>query len=536
MPDWILLLPMLFPVVGALVLHFAVPGVSARTRPWLPIVFLTIEIIAILVNIAPGSHAFTLSVWTLASFAIAFQIDGVTLLFLLAMFVPLIAIWLIAPPLPGFKRVPYGLLPTLVLTGALLVAAAGNALTVYLAWALLDVALFAWRLAYDIEKENALRTFAVSQSAGLVLFAGALLLGGDRAAEGAALVALAFWARLALFPFHWTLPTHGTDTRDLWFARGVPLIAAANLWLRWSTLKVDAPMSLIGTLAAATLLAAAIWIWRAEQPNRAIVVSASHALALLPLAIAFGGDAAPAFALWLALSAVIALALFEMAQRWRAENRNRYPRLIWFAGIISLAGLPLTPAFLGRVGLYVSLWETGQWLLVLLCGLTTMLILAPLWNLGFDLKGAENRQPTRAEYAGLIVITLAFAALALAPTLIAHALAPGMGDAAERALDRVIRTSDTLGVTVGFAMLVLPVIGSYWLRVPARHFHPRPDALLMRAARVIDLDWLERAVTGIGLRMGALARSTSTIAEENPTVWILLAGLWIAIFISIFHS
>jgi hypothetical protein len=539
MPDWILLVPILFPFVGALMLSFYMPSVSSRARFWFPIIFLAVEIIAVLVNIAPGAHALVLSTWTTASFSIALQIDGVTLLLLLTMFVPLIALWLVAPSVPptaGSRRVPYGVLPILVVIGAILIASAGNAITIYFAWTALDVAIFSWRVVYDIEKEGALRTFAVSQSAALVLFAGALMLGSERSADGAALIALAFWARLALFPFQWILPTHGTDLRDLWFARGIPLIAAADLWVRWSTQSIAVSMTLIGTLAAAAIIATSIWVWREEQPNRAVVASVSHAVALVPLAIAFGGDAAPAFALWLTFSAVIAVALFELAQRWRAENRNRYPRLIWFAGIISLAGLPLTPAFLGRVGLYISLWETGQGLLLLLAGLTTALVLAPLWNLGFDLKGAENREPTRAEHTGLIVITLTFVTLSVAPTLIAHALAPGMGDAAEHAIDRVIRTSDTLGIIIGFTLLILPLIGSYLLRVPSRHFHPRAGSLLLRAARLFDLEWFERVVKGIGYRMGTFARSTSTIAEENPTVWILLASLWIAIFISIFHS
>ncbi|HEX7594374.1 MAG TPA: hypothetical protein VF429_09405, partial [Anaerolineae bacterium] len=85
----------------------------------------------------------------------------------------------------------------------------------------------------------------------------------------------------------------------------------------------------------------------------------------------------------------------------------------------------------------------------------------------------------------------------------------------------------------GFAMLFLPIIGSYFLRIPARRFHPRPGSLILRAARLIDLDWLERVLTRVGYQLGALAQSASTIAEENPTVWILFAGLWVAIFISI---
>jgi hypothetical protein len=56
---------------------------------------------------------------------------------------------------------------------------------------------------------------------------------------------------------------------------------------------------------------------------------------------------------------------------------------------------------------------------------------------------------------------------------------------------------------------------------------------LDRLAQLFDLDWLQRTVTAIGYNIGALARGTTTIAEENPTVWILLAGLWVAIVVSI---
>ncbi|MDE3087987.1 MAG: hypothetical protein KGJ80_01205 [Chloroflexota bacterium] len=530
MPDWILLLPILFPLAGALLFPLAARGLPKRIQPQLPIIFLAIEIIAILVNIAPGSHTLVISTFDLAGLSIVFQIDGVTLLLLLTMFVPLVAVWWVAPP-----RSPFRIFSISVSTAAILLSVSGNLISIYFAWTLLDLSIFAWRFADDIERDGAARALALSQLAGLGLFAGALMLDTQPSANGAVLVALAFWARLALFPFHWTLPMRGSDTLDLWFARGVPLLAASSLWLRGSILKLNLPITLIGALAAAAMIAAAIWIWREEQPPRAVVVSVSHALAFVPLAIAFGGAAAPAFALWLALSVAMALALFEISLRWRAENRNRYPRLIWFAGILSLAGLPLTPAFLSRVGVYTSLWESGQWLLLLLAGVTTTLVLAPLWNLGFEIKGAEKREPTRREYAGLAVIVLAGAALALAPMLIAPALAPSVSDSAERAIDRVIRTNDLLGVVIGFTLLVLPVMVSYWLRRAAGRFHPHSGSLIWRAARLIDLEWLERALTSVGYQMGALARGASMIAEENPTVWILFAALWVAIFISIFH-
>ena len=89
MPDWILLLPILFPLAGALVFTLVAPHVSPRARVMLPLIFLIVEIIAILVNIAPGLHALAFSDWSSAALSIAFHLDGVTLLLLLTLFVPL---------------------------------------------------------------------------------------------------------------------------------------------------------------------------------------------------------------------------------------------------------------------------------------------------------------------------------------------------------------------------------------------------------------------------------------------------------------
>jgi hypothetical protein len=36
----------------------------------------------------------------------------------------------------------------------------------------------------------------------------------------------------------------------------------------------------------------------------------------------------------------------------------------------------------------------------------------------------------------------------------------------------------------------------------------------------------------MGYRTGAMVRNVQTIAEENPTVWLLFIALWIAIFIA----
>ncbi|MEW5720849.1 MAG: hypothetical protein AB1817_19645, partial [Chloroflexota bacterium] len=447
-------------------------------RRWLAPSYLAIEIVLVLLNIAPGTHHFAISNWGLASFTIALQMDGVTQLLFLTLFLPLAALWLVAPP-----RQPFDLFPLLGLTAALLLAAADGVVAALIAWTFLDLALFVWRRARDVERTTALRSLAIGLFAGMLFFAGAISL-APRPADGAMLIGLALWARLGLFPFHPLLPTRGADELDLWFARGIPTIAAANLWLHWSAFRVPAPYALIGILAAASLVVAAIWIWRAANATSAVGIGAASALAFVPLSIAYGGDAGVAFALWQILAIAFAFALCEIAQRWGADNRSEYARVAWFLGLLALAGLPLTPAFLGRIGLYVALAESGEWLFLLLTCATTLIVLARLWNLGLGLRGNELRDPTRAEYAGLGLGALAFAALALTPMLLAPAL--GVGESAERALDRVLRTNNVLGVAVGAVALILPIVGAYFLRVLARDYRPSAHSFVARLARVSD--------------------------------------------------
>jgi hypothetical protein len=525
MPEWILLLPILFPIVGALIFKLVLLRLPKYSQ-LLAILFLVLELAAILVNIAPGSHTLVLSAWQAASFSVMLQLDGVTLLVLLAMFVPLIAIWLIAPPQSAF-----GFLPTLVISAAVTLALSASTIAIYIAWAIFDLAIFAWQFAYHNEPGNNLRTLAVSQLAAFGVLMGAVLIVSP--SDAGLWLAIAFWARLAVFPFHWTLPMRGNDAHDLWLARGIPLLAASALWMRWAAFQTQVPSQTIGTLAAIALAAQILWMWREEIPMRAALIGAAYSVSFIPLAVAFDPEASIAYVLWLALSTAVALAFFEMAQRWRAENRNRYSRLLWFAGFFMLTGLPLTPAMLGRLGVYVALWENGQAVLLLWVSIASMWILAPLWNFGFDLKGTDSREPTRIEIAGLIVIGLAILALTIVPILIPYVFSPALGDATNRAIDRVIRTNDFLGVVMSVILLIVPIVASYGLRLLVPMFHVRPNSWLVRLGNFFELDWLERLAINLGTRISGMLSGAVTIAEENPTVWVLFVALWVAIFITI---
>lgn len=531
-PDFIVLIPVLLLPLGAMIIALIAEKISERSRRRLLIALLTLEIVAILLNIAPSSHRIELSTWDLASFSITFQLDGTSLILLLAIFIPIVALQLAAPR--SFDAFTF-----YVLASALALICAGNLLTALFAWTFLDFTLFAWREARGIPHEIAMRALVLGQLAGLVFFAGTILLGTQQNETGAALIALAFWARLGLFPFLWIFPNVDLQTLELASVRGASIVAGASLWLHWDGVKATAPSGLIAWLAGIAFVAALVWIARESEAVEKIAVCVSAASLAAPLAIAFGGDAlvssgqsaAPAFALWIVLGIAFALAMFELGVVWQSDHQTRWPRLYFIAGIFSLAGLPLTPAFLGRVGTYVAMAGNGQAILLLIAVLAMTFALSPLWRIGLALGGSEPREPTGTEHAGMQLLGLTFVVISLAPTVIASAAGQAMSDSANQALNTVIHTNDVIGVSVGFVALVTPIVISFLIARVNWGYHSQWDELTQFAARVIDLDWLARLITAVGRNMSAAAGNLSALAEENPTVWILLVGLWIAIFI-----
>ncbi len=523
-PEFIVLIPVLLLPVSAIVIALITPRLGKPAQHWLPILLLTLVTIAILLNIAPSSHRFELSTWDLASFSITLQLDRVTLILLLAIFVPLTALQLIATrTLDAFAFY--------VLGSATILICAGNLTTIFFAWAFLDLALFAWREARGIAHDIAMRALVLGQLASLVLFMGSIVLSAKQSETGAMLIALAFWARLGLFPFHWIFPNADLETLEIASIRGSAVVAGASLWLRWDSLKVNAPYDLIAWLAAIAFIAALVWIARESEAAEKIAVNISAASIAVPLAIVFGGAAALAFGLWLTLSIAFALAMFELGISWQSDYQSRWSRLYFIAGVVSLAGLPLSPAFLGRAGTYVTMAESGQGILLIIILLATIFLLAPLWRIGMALRGGDPREPTRVEYAGLQTLGLVFVVVTFSPLAIAQALGQATSDSANQAINAVVRTNDVVGVGIGFAVLLTPLVISFLLARVDWGYHPQWEELIAFGTRVIDLDWLARLLAATGQRLSALAVNLSALAEENPTIWILLVGLWIAIFI-----
>jgi NADH:ubiquinone oxidoreductase subunit 2 (subunit N) len=525
--DFLVVVPFLILMIGAIVVALVADKIPEPSRRWLTVGILTSAFAGILINMAPSTHYFAISTWDAASFSIALQFDGISFVLLVAIFLPLIALQLARPAASLDSFAFY------VLAAAILLTCAGNLITMLFAWAFLDLALFAWRESRRIPHDLAMRALILGQLAGLALFAGTILLGAKQTETGALLIALAFWARLGLFPFHWVYPNADLQTLELVAIRGAALAAGASLWLHWNDLGTGLPSGLIASLASVAFIVVIVRLASDPESMDKIATNATNAIAFVPLAVAFNEDAAVALGFWIALSVILALAMFELALMWQPDFQNRWSRLFFIIGIFSIAGIPLTPAFLGRVGAGVALAENGQWLIILISSIALAYALVPLWQIGLRLRGNDLREPTGVEYIGLQLLGLAFVVMSLASTVLAQAIE--QSDSAQAALDLVVRTTDFGGVGIGFFALLAPLVISFGAARVDWGYRAELANVAQWAGRVLDLDWLARWIARMGEGISALASGLAALAEENPTVWILLVALWIAIFILTTH-
>ncbi len=525
MLEWLTLLPIVFPFLAAAIFARVQPRAQERARDTLFIFFLLLELILVGIAGIAGARPARLAEWNAAGFSLTLAVDGVAfLLLILACLVPLILSSVSA-------KTDYDPFIFLFIGALAWITSAASAWTIIAGLLAFDAIVYAWRVARGITRETAERDVWIHLTLLLILMAGILI--APRAPEQAAvLITVTLWGRLGLFPFQGITLMRGVSARDLWIARGMSLIAGFVPWLRgdmWSAPFSSAWIAGLSVVASVAILLRA----RAEEEPSPV---ASRLISLgalqLPVAIAFGGEAGNAIAFGLMFGTLFALALFEIALKWRAENRARAPRALWLAGLFALAGLPVTPGWLGMTGVYVILWEEAR---ALLYGITvTAMLIAQisLWRFGRALQGMERRALTRRENVALGLMIASYFGFTAIAFLIAPAFEP-FNEWIPAALDRVIRTTNAPAVYAALGIVIAsPIIAWGFARLDW-HLPMRADGWVRQAGRGLEFDWLIPPLAGAAWQMGALARRLLSTGEEHSILWIILAALWISIFILI---
>lgn len=517
--DWVIYLPLAIPLVGSLWLSLRTWDESPRTRAALAFGVLIASILAVLVNLAPLNHQALVSDWAIASFALSFGFDSITAVLLLTIFVLLLSVWLVTP-----RKAETDLYSTLIVFNATLMIMAGTPITVYFALTLMDLAFFGWRMTRQIERDTAVRSLAVGSISGGLWLSGTLLLGNQLASS---LLTLGLWARLGVYPFHWLYPMRGIDSRDLIMSRAVPFLSGASLWLRSPSLLPEPALGIVILVGLAALLVPIAGQAREEQPGRAAIIGSSHAAALVPITFAFAGAGAVNAAMELALGSVVALAFFECAIRWRAEISVRWSRILWLCGVAALAGVPPLPGFFGRIAIYGSLLQAGQFVLLIAAVISTILIVPLVWSYGSNLKGAESRRSNSGELAvvGLLGGWTLF--VGIIPLFVPEVSV----DTLRSTFLSILLQVSFPNMAVAFVLILLPLFFAPILGKVTAVTTISRGSFIHRLAGLVELEWLPGSAAVIAFQTGAIARNLTAFAEENAAVWILLVALWVAILV-----
>jgi len=438
---------------------------------------------------------------------------------------------------------------------------AGDPLTLYLAWALMDLALFAITYAHAGQSnlDEPVRTLGVGVILGLpLLILGVISRPGtswDQSSgtrwPAVSLVGLMFvaGARLGVYPvpFRPAVPELRAALRRP-LTTLLPVTGGAYLVLRTILLGEgqvpgDVFWTTVGVLAVAVggFLA---WSHRDLRRGLGWVVVAQAGLLLVATGLGrVAGAVAGLQAFTLCLASAL-MCLWLESQRAFEQRSGFWMRGLGWLAVANLLGIPPTVGFVARWALYRHLVDAGAWPLVILLAVATAWTVPPLLRLmSTTAKGRKSRiqsAPTlsrlrpSAETAGVNLVGVVLLLVGLQPLLL---LAPlqVLASPAYGYLSQVIRSVSRFQGLELAGLLVLPLLGGYALAAqeatPGR-ITARMGGLRYQLGAVLSMEWTYRAMEKGAWRVGTIVRTlVAPLEGERYWGWTFLYALLVALLL-----
>ncbi len=308
--------------------------------------------------------------------------------------------------------------------GMVLLAAAGDLLTLFLGLELLSLALYALT-AYGVSGpggEAALKYFLLGGlGSGLVLYGGALVFagsgrlnflsqavsGGPLVTAGLALLLAGLAFKLALMPFHlWTPDVYeGAPTGVTAFmavgTKAAAFAALAHLLLAGFPQSEPIWAPLLIVIAVASLLLGYALAAPQRGIKRLLAYSSIANAGTAALALLLGVHAGSVLILYLYTYAVATFGAFACVAATGGDLVGLRYRWPWLGGamllfLLSLASVPLTAGFAGKLVLLLGLMQGGRGVLAILVIVSTVIGLYPYFKVA-----RLAIQPAEAEPAGV---------------------------------------------------------------------------------------------------------------------------------------
>lgn len=512
------LTPILCLLAGAVLIGF-----SALVRFRWPSAIMAISVGLALIAMLPLARQLPASAialdWrpvTLVGSTVSLRVDSTAWLLgvtLLAAGLAVALVWLVVPA--QGQSAPRALMLAMLAMGLASVFAA-NLLTLAITWGLLDAFFGLTLLARGgaASGRRAQVALGLNGLATLAVWVVAVLIEQDHISPYWHLLALPTTARslmgvaaalrLGLYPLHLWQPVELAGELDrAILIYLIPAAAGLALWVRLAVIQALPPGSLWPTLALVTALLGGVQAWLQSDPRESLPHLALGYGGMLILAAT--GARIPVTALAAgSVSWMLGLTLVFMG---RPFTRKTW---LWAGlaalGVATLAGLPLTIGFVGRLALYQKLLAGPAWMLWLAV-MAEMLLISAMFR---RLTMQEPEMPTPQGVPGHIGYAIALT-VAAAPLLVAGVV--------RMPEEQVTSALDT----VTWLTWAVPLVGAVVLTILSTRLDRRMREWGQVLGRVVRLDWLysmllpmSRAPARVGLLLADL------LEGEAAFLWMLV--------------
>lgn len=431
--------------------------------------------------------------------------------------------------------------------GSLCIVISANPLTLLLSWVLCEIALIGASL---LSREPRLLVYRlVAGGAGAVVL---LLLARQAGSHPmvdlqTALAGLtprwiaAFFAvgaiRMGLYPLH--LAGFGqTDAPlvPLVLGRLATAVAGLYLWFRGFTIINSLPshMEYLVAVGGLAVLVSAFAAWGARSERSLLPWLVGFELGVMVVALSFADPQLTMLAALEMLNLLLAGGIFGLSLYAIGSVDGRrtrgWVRGLAFLATASLLGLPPTPGFVARWGLYRQTIEAGDVAAILPIAVASGLLVPSL----FAALRPTHRRPVggRSNHAivGLTILGLPLVLVSAQPLLLAPVLDAVTNGPSYPVLAHLIRGASSRMSGQIIALIVIPVLAGYSLdHIHARwRAHGELDSLW----RFLSLDWLYDLLASTVLRAAIAVSILLTFLELGSALgWAVVASLLLVLLV-----
>lgn len=546
MADIVLIAPIVLPLLGAGALLFLGEGRRDRKRDPLPTLIAGTVFVAVVMLPERAHTQPQLLPWPpiqVLGSPPAILADRFSLVFVFALTLLAIAATIVGDTISGQNWA----MAILLWGGCLGIVMAADPLMLLLGWIVCELALI---VASLVTRESRLLAYRLAAGgAGFVALALLAMRSNGHPPPGLQMVlaGLSPWwiagffalgaLRMGLYPLH--LASFGeTDAplTPLVFGRLASAVTGLYLWFRAFTAirTLPAQVEYLVIVGGVAVLVSAITAWGARTRRSLFPWLVGFELGVVVVAQGLAAPEVSMFAVLEMLNLVLAGSVFGLSsyivERIEGRWARGWARALGFVATASLLGLPPTPGFVARWGLYRRAMEAGDVAAVLPVVVASGLMVPALFAAQRVGQGRPFRRISNHAIAGLTVLGLPLLLVSAQPLFLTPILDIVTNVRSYALMSPLVRAASIRLSAQVIALIVIPTLAGYSLdRV---HDRWRRQGRLNPLRLFLSLEWLYDVLASTVLRAAIAVSILLTFLELGSAVgWMVAVGLLLVLLV-----